>query len=96
MNYEDLLNGVQPALKAIKDGAAAVTKHQKPLGKNLESGNLAEIRKEIAILKEQTNQLQARVQEAESLVKASTSRSTLSAEISRGRCWTAARRRRLM
>lgn len=69
MNYEDLLNGVQPALKAIKDGAAAVTKHQKPLGKNMENGNLPEIRKEIAFLKEQTNQLQAQVQEVESLVE---------------------------
>ena len=69
MNYEDLLNGVQPALKAVKDGAAAVTKHQKPLAKNMDSGNLPEIRKEIAILKEQADALQAQVREIEQAVE---------------------------
>jgi len=68
MNYEELLSGVQPAEKAIKDGAAAVTKHQKTLVKDMEIGNLPEIRKELAALKELADALQTQVKGIQDMV----------------------------
>jgi len=51
-NYEALLETLQPESKAVKDAAAAVARHQKAIQKNLEAGNLAEVKKSLAALSE--------------------------------------------
>ena len=49
-NYEDLYNTLQPMEKALKDSAAAVTRLQKAIQKNTDSGNLTEVRKSLEAL----------------------------------------------
>ena len=46
-NYEELYGALQPLEKALKDSAAAVTKQQKAIQKNTETGNLAEVKKSL-------------------------------------------------
>ena len=46
-NYEELYAVLQPLEKALKDSAAAVTKYQKAIQKNTDSGNLAEVKKKV-------------------------------------------------
>lgn len=68
MNYEELLSQLQQAAKVIKDTAASVTKQQKTLVKNEDLGNLTEIRKSIASLKEQADAMQRSLLESEKLI----------------------------
>lgn len=69
-NYEDLYNTLQPMEKALKDSAAAVTRLQKAIQKNTDSGNLTEVRKSLEALTEAAALLQDRISETASAVDA--------------------------
>ncbi|MBR1497730.1 MAG: hypothetical protein IJ617_08910 [Oscillospiraceae bacterium] len=58
-DYEEFLSRLQPMQKGLKDSAAAVTRLQKTLQKNTESGNLAEVGKALASLSEEIERLSA-------------------------------------
>ena len=57
-NYEELYRALQPLEKALKDSAAAVTKQQKAIQKNTETGNLAEVKKSLEAIAEAAKTLQ--------------------------------------
>ena len=57
-NYEELYGALQPLEKALKDSAAAVTKQQKAIQKNTETGNLAEVKKSLEAIAEAAKTLQ--------------------------------------
>ena len=68
LSYEQFLSDVRDADKAVKDAAGAAVKQEKNIAKNLESGNLAEVRKSLAALEgaiaqlsEQTEALRTQV-----------------------------------
>lgn len=68
MNYEALLSQINEAQKTTKDAAAAAAKQQKALQKSADIGNLAEMKKTLAILKEVAETLQKSVQTTEQLI----------------------------
>lgn len=57
-NYEELYGALQPLEKVLKDSAAAVTKQQKAIQKNTETGNLAEVKKSLDAIAEAAKALQ--------------------------------------
>ena len=57
-NYEELYGALQPLEKALKDSAVAVTKQQKAIQKNTETGNLAEVKKSLEAIAEAAKTLQ--------------------------------------
>ena len=52
LNYENLLEELKIPVKGIKDSSGATVSAQKKIQKNLELGNLTEVRKQLAALKE--------------------------------------------
>ena len=58
-DYEEFLSRLQPMEKSLKDSAAAVTRLQKTLQKNTETGNLAEAGKALASLSAEIERLGA-------------------------------------
>lgn len=52
LNYEELYNELQPVLKQLKDAASAAGRQQKAVTKGVDSGNLAEVKKNIEAMKE--------------------------------------------
>lgn len=65
-NYEELLAGLQPVGKALKDASGAAVRLQKTLQKNLDTGNLTEAKKNLAALGDAIDQLSAAREQAES------------------------------
>lgn len=61
MNYESLLEELKTPLKGIKDSSGATVSAQKKIQKNLELGNLTEVRKQLAALKEAADLLGSQV-----------------------------------
>lgn len=61
MNYEELYEVLQPLEKALKDSAGAVTRMQKAIQKNTDTGNLTEVKKSLASLSEAVDLLKERV-----------------------------------
>lgn len=57
LNYEDLYQELQPMEKALKDSAGAITRLQKAVQKNTETGNLTEVKKNLEQLQEAVDQL---------------------------------------
>ena len=57
--YEDFLTDIQSAGKGLKDSASAAVRLQKGLQKNLETGNLAEVKRIVSALDETIEQLRA-------------------------------------
>ena len=67
-NYETFFGDIQNASKAVKDASGLAVRQQKAIAKNLETGNLTDVRKTLAalletvsLLKGQTEALQAQV-----------------------------------
>ena len=58
MNYEELYGALQPLEKSLKDSAAAVTRQQKAIQKNTETGNLTEVKKSLEAIADATKTLQ--------------------------------------
>ncbi len=52
LNYETLLEELKTPVKGVKDTAAATVSAQKKIQKNLDLGNLTEVKKQLAALKE--------------------------------------------
>lgn len=67
-NYEDLAAALQPMEKALKDSAGTVTRLQKAIQKNTETGNLTEARKNLTALGAAIEQLRARYQDIDGAV----------------------------
>lgn len=61
MGYEALYEALQPWEKGLRDSAGAVTRLQKAAQKNTETGNLAELRKNLAALEDAQEQLRQRI-----------------------------------
>ena len=61
-NYEELYAALQPLEKALKDSATAVTKYQKAIQKNTDSGNLAEVKKSLEAASEAAKLLTERIE----------------------------------
>ena len=57
MNYETLLEELKSPVKGIKDLSGSTVSAQKKIQKNLELGNLTEVRKQLAALKEAADML---------------------------------------
>lgn len=57
-NYEELYESLQTMEKALKDSAGAVTRLQKAMQKSTDSGNLAEVRKNLEAISEASAQVQ--------------------------------------
>ena len=68
MNYEELKSQLTALEKALKDGAAAATRQQKTLQKNEDVGNLVEMKKTLATMKETVSGLQASLAETENML----------------------------
>lgn len=62
LNYENLFNKLQTLDKSLKDSAGAVTRLQKAIQKNTETGNLTEVKKGLSALADAVEQLKARTQ----------------------------------
>lgn len=62
LNYESLLEALQPESKSVKESAAAVARFQKAIQKNIESGNLTEAKKALAALSEAIDLLKLRTE----------------------------------
>ncbi len=62
LNYETLLEELKNPVKGIKDTAGAATNAQKKIQKELELGNLTEVRKQLAALKEAAESLSAQAE----------------------------------
>lgn len=60
-NYEELYAALQPLERALKDSATSVTKHQKAIQKNTDTGNLAEVKKSLEALAEAAKALEERI-----------------------------------
>ncbi len=58
-NYESLLEELKNPVKGVKDTAGATVSAQKKIQKNLELGNLTEVKKQLAALKETAETLSA-------------------------------------
>ena len=58
MNDEELYGALQPLEKSLKDSAAAVTRQQKAIQKNTETGNLTEVKKSLEAIADATKTLQ--------------------------------------
>lgn len=69
-NYEELFTAAQPVQKALKDAAASATRVQKNMQKSLDTGNLAEAKKNLAALKDISAALEGGIAEAESQLAA--------------------------
>ena len=52
MNYEELYSVLQPDMKDLKDAASSAVRFQKAVTKNIEMGNLAEVRKVLGQLED--------------------------------------------
>ena len=61
MGYEALYEALQPWEKALRDSAGAVNRLQKAAQKNTETGNLSELRKNLAALEDAQEQLRQRI-----------------------------------
>ena len=61
-NYEELYAVLQPLEKALKDSAAAVTKHQKAIQKNTDNGTLAEVKKSLEAASDAAKLLAERIE----------------------------------
>ena len=61
MGYEALYEALQPWEKGLRDSAGAVARLQKAAQKNTETGNLAELRKNLTALEEAQEQLRQRI-----------------------------------
>ena len=61
MNYEELYEALAPLGKNLKDSANAVGKYQKAIIKNADSGNLTEMKKNLAALQEAAKLLEERI-----------------------------------
>lgn len=68
LNYEELLGRVQPVEKSIKDAAGAAARWQKALQKNVDTGNLAEAKKNLAAIAEAIVQLNAAAEQAREMI----------------------------
>ena len=69
MNYDELMVKILAGSKALKDGAAAVTKQQKTLDKNVGIGNLAEVKKTLTSLEEAMKAMLAGLEETKNLAE---------------------------
>lgn len=69
LNYEELYNEMQGLDKGLKDSAGAVTRLQKAIQKNIETGNLAEVRKALAALTSAVDQLKQSAEAMEAQVE---------------------------
>jgi len=70
MNYEELYNTLNPLQKELKDAANSAVRHQKSLVKNVDAGNLAEVRKIIPQIAEAAANIQAQIGEIKDTVEA--------------------------
>ncbi|MBR4211117.1 MAG: hypothetical protein IKR84_01840 [Oscillibacter sp.] len=61
MGYEALYEALQPWEKGLRDSAGAVNRLQKAARKNTETGNLPELRRNLAALEEAQEQLRQRI-----------------------------------
>ena len=61
LDYEELFTALQPLEKALKDSAAAVSKYQKAIQKNTETGNLTEVKKSLEAISETSQLLGERI-----------------------------------
>ena len=61
MGYEELYEALQPREKALRESVGAVARLQKAAQKNTDTGNLAELRKNLAALEEAQEQLRQRI-----------------------------------
>lgn len=68
LNYEDLLDGLQPVEKSMKDAAGAAARLQKALQKNVDAGNLAEAKKNLSAIAETISQLSAAAEQAQEMI----------------------------
>ncbi len=59
LNYETLLEELKNPVKGVKDTAGATVSAQKKIQKNLDLGNLTEVKKQLAALKEAAEALSA-------------------------------------
>lgn len=59
-NYEELFNTLQAMDKSLKDSAGTVTRLQKAIQKNIDTGNLNEVKKGFSALTDAVEQLKAR------------------------------------
>lgn len=62
MNYEELYETLQPMGKNLKDSANAVGRLQKAVLKDADNGNLTDMKKDLAALREAADLLQERIQ----------------------------------
>lgn len=65
LSYEEFYVELQPVLKALKDSAGAAGRYQKAIQKNVESGNLAEVRKSLDQLAAVVDTLKENLSEAD-------------------------------
>jgi hypothetical protein len=70
MNYEELYNSLNPLQKELKDAANSAVRQQKSLVKNIDVGNLAEVKKIIPQISEAAANIQMKIREIEDKVEA--------------------------
>ena len=61
LQYEELLTTLQPMEKVLKDSAGQVTRLQKAIQKNTETGNLTEVKKNLEAMSQAVDQLKERL-----------------------------------
>ena len=69
-NYETWCGELAGAQKAVKDAAGAAVRQQKAIAKNVETGNLTEVKKALTQMKEAIDQLKERTEALESGIAA--------------------------
>ena len=61
MNYEDLYEALTPFGKELKESVSSITKLQKTIQKDADTGNLSEMKKSLSALKEAAELLSSRI-----------------------------------
>ena len=70
MNYEDFYSDLNPVLKDLLDAASSAVRQQKSIAKNIEAGNLTEVKKLIPQITEAAEKIQKRIAEIDQSVEA--------------------------